>query len=355
MLATLLSHLDRSRFELHLALLKADKSADNDIPSDVAIHNLDSARVRYVLPALVRLINNVRPDVVLSTVGHMNLALLLSRPFLPGSTRILIRESTTLRTYLQQATKHPRAWTIFYRSLYKHADSVICLSDAMLQELEGYFSVPRSKLVRIYNPVDAEKIRATAELQRPPYNGTGPHLVTGGRFVREKGIDVLLDAMPRVLKAFSRATLTLLGEGPLLRELQEQGQRLGIGEALCFPGVQANPWRYFRDADLVVVPSRVDGLPSVPLEARALGTRVVATDCPGGIREIAEADNEIILVAPENPEALAVGIISALTQPRIDCDCQALLNKFSLTHAVDEYSALFEPAMAKNESALQMN
>lgn len=341
-LSTLLHHLDRGRFELHLALLQAKRGADNSIPTDVAIHSLDCTRARYTLPALIRLIRKLRPDAVLSTVGHMNLALLLCRPLLPRSASILIRESTTLRAYLQQTTQYPRAWTILYRLLYKHADTVICLSDAMQQELEKYFAVPRARLVRIYNPVDAERIRALAGLQNPPYTGEGPHLATGGRFVREKGIDLLLDAMPRVLVAFPQATLTLLGDGPLLSELKEQAQRLKITAALNFPGVQANPWRYFQDADLVIVPSRVDGLSSVPLEALALGTRVVATDCPGGIREIAAAESRISLVPPEDPRSLAAGIITALTQQKTNFDCTAHLDKFSVQHAIEQYSALFE-------------
>jgi glycosyltransferase involved in cell wall biosynthesis len=97
-----------------------------------------------------------------------------------------------------------------------------------------------------------------------------------------------------------------------------------------------------RNARLVIVPSRYDGLPNVPLEALALGTRVVATDCPGGIREIASADDEITLVPPEEPKALADGIISALTRPKMDCERPARLDKFSLQNALEQYSALFE-------------
>lgn len=341
-LSTLLRHLDRDRFELHLALLRLRRSEADDIPEGVVIHNLDFARVRYALPGLVALIRNVKPDVVLSTVGHMNLGLLACRRLLPRSTRILIGESTTLGVYLQQVTTHPALWTALYRLLYKHADAIICLSNAMQHELARNFSVPPEKLIRIYNPLDVERIQSLARLGGTPYVGSGPNLVAAGRFVREKGIDLLLDAMPRVRACVPGATLTLLGEGPLEPALKVQAQILDIRRAVSFPGVQTNPWRYFRHANLVIVPSRVDGLPYVALEALAVGTPVVATDCPGAIREIVDGNNGILLVSPDSPASLAEGIVSVLNRPRLACEHVAQLGKFSLQRSIEQYSALFE-------------
>jgi len=339
-LSTLLRHLDRERFELHLVLLQAMRGEGDDIPAGVIVHSLDYSRVRYAMLALVRLIHKVRPDSVLSNIGHMNVALLLCRPFLPRATRVFIGESTTLSVYLKQATRYPQIWAAMYRWLYKHADKVVCLSDAMKKELAEDFAVPPEKLVRIYNPLDVEMVRRFAQLDGNPYAGTGPHLVAAGRFVREKGNDLILDAMPGVLAAFPQARLTLLGEGPLEDALKQQAKKLGIHGAVSFPGLQQNPWRYFWHADLVIVPSRFDGLPYVSVEALAVGTPVVATDCPGAIREVRDCDERISLVAPEDPRALAEGIVSALAKPKSQSAIPAQLGKFSLQNAVEGYSKL---------------
>lgn len=343
-ISTLLRHLDRRRFELHLALLQASRGEGDDIPSGVVVHNLNYRRVRYGLFGLIRLIRNLKPDAVLSNVGHMNAALLLCRSFFPRTSRILIGESTSVSAYLNQATRYPKIWSALYRWLYKHADRVICLSDAMKKELTETFFVPPEKLVRIYNPLDVEMIRRLAELEGSPYSGEGPRLVAAGRFVREKGIDLLLEAIPSVLGSFPQLKLSLLGEGPLEDELKEQVQRLEIGDAVSFCGVKQNPWCYFRHADLVIVPSRVDGLPYVPLEALAVGTPVVATDCPGAIREISDDGEQILLVPPENPQALANGIVSALARPGISRGQSVHLCKFDLQKAVQEYGRLLEGA-----------
>lgn len=349
--STLLRHLDPRRYEFHLALLQARRGEGDDIPSGVIVHNLEYTRVRYGLPGLVKLIYKVRPDVVFSNICHMNLALLLVRPLLPRSTGVLIGESTTLSAYLQQATGRPKVWSALYRWLYQRADKITCLSDAIKNDLAAHFATPPEKLIRIYNPMDWEMVRASARLGGNPFENEGPHLVAAGRFVREKGIDLLLGAMPGVLASFPQARLTLLGEGPLEEELKERARKLGVHESVIFAGLQQNPWRYFRHANLVIVPSRLDGLPYVAVEALAVGTPIVATDCPGGIRELTDETRWIVLVPPENPQALAEGIVARLREPESKLEPSAQLSKFDLQEAVGEYDRLLGGAMADLQQA----
>src|SRR5260370_38299311 len=76
----LLHHLDRTRFELHLAVLQTKGAYMADIPRDVTVHDLKVFRVRYALPSIARLVWRLRPQTVLSTLGHLNLALILCHP-----------------------------------------------------------------------------------------------------------------------------------------------------------------------------------------------------------------------------------------------------------------------------------
>jgi len=311
MFSNLLRHLDRSRFELHLAVLQPQGAYMVDIPGDVQIHDLDVPRTRYALPAIVKLVRKIKPHAVLSTLGHLNCALVLAKPFLPHGTRVLIRQAAMASALLPEETRHPQVWAWLYRRLYKRADTVVCLSDSMVDDMAEHFGVPRDKMVRIYNSVDVQRVRELAEIGENPYSGPGPHLVTAGRLSREKGFDLLLAAMPAVLRALPQARLTILGEGPLRAGLTDQARELGIEEAVSFPGFQQNPWRYFLHADLFVLSSRYEGLPNALLEALALDVRVVATDCPSGVREIAEADPRVVLVPREDPGSLAQAIVRA--------------------------------------------
>lgn len=344
-LLTLLRHLDRSLFEPHLGLLEAKGEFLGDIPADVIVHDLRISRVRYALPGIVRLAWKVRPDVILSTLAHLNLALILSKPLLPRGTKLLIREATIRSTSFQEEFQHQKAWVWFCRRLYKRADKIVCLSDSMVRDLVDRFDVPPAKTVRIYNPVDIEAMRESARNGKSPYSGPGPHLVTAGRLSREKGLDVLLEAMPAIVGQLPNARLTILGEGPLRTQLVQQTESLGLAKSVQFLGYRPNPWPYFKHADLFVLPSRFEGMPNALLEARVCGVPVVATDCPGGIREIADSDPWVSLVPTEDVHSLAEAIVSACTgakanhrQPKESRD---FLRRFGLQGILTDYSSLF--------------
>jgi glycosyltransferase involved in cell wall biosynthesis len=336
----LLRYLDRSRFEPHLAILRSRGEYAAELPADVMVHKLGVARVRYALPGIVRLIWKIRPQTVLSTLGHMNMAILMARPLLPRGIRLLVRE-TIIASSENKETSHPRLWAWLYRRFYGKADAIICLSDSMVEDLVLHFGLPREKMVRIYNPVDKKRINELAEVEGNPFSGPGPgpHLVAIGRLSRQKGFDVLLDAMPAVLEKLPAARLSILGEGPLRGVLWEQTQRLGLDKAVSFPGFQPNPWAYLKHADVFVLSSRYEGLSNVLLEALALGTPVVATDCPSAIREVRVHAPGIVLVPPEDSQALAHAINIVCGEKR-DPQHAAQLSAFDPQKVVAEYSSL---------------
>ncbi len=342
---TLLRRLDRGSFEPHLALFAARGEYLRDLPADVVVHDLKCSRGRYALPAIVRLAWKLRPDAVLSTLPQTNVALTLSRPFLPRGARVLLAEAALASATLKDRAEvaHPRIWAWLYRHLYKRADKVVCLSNSMIEDMAVNFNVPREKLLRIYYPMDLERVRELSDRGANPYTGPGPHLAAAGRLCPQKGFDLLLAAMPAVLAQHPQASLTILGQGPLLDELNQQASRLGLADAVRFAGFQRNPWPYLKYADVFVLSSRYEGLPNVLLEAMALGTPIVATDCPGAIREVHAFHPELVMVPPEDPERLAGAIVARLNALPRRADVNGLpqaFNAFSLQQIVDEYSAL---------------
>ena len=218
---TLLRHLDRDRFEIHLAVLEAKGEYLADLPKDIIFHDLKVSRMRYAAPKLAKVIRKVKPDTVLSTLAYLNFTVLVIKPFLPRNTRILVRESINPAPFLAAETKFPKLWKFLYRFFYRKADKVICLSDDMGEELANHFDVPREKLVRIYNPVDFERVHRMAAIDGNPFVGPGPFLVAAARLERQKGLDLLLEAMPAVVRQFPHVNLYVLGDGPLRAELQE--------------------------------------------------------------------------------------------------------------------------------------
>jgi glycosyltransferase involved in cell wall biosynthesis len=344
---TVLQHLDRSRVEPHLALVEKVGAYLKDVPADVPIYDLKGRRVRWAVLRLIRLAWELKPHVVHSSMPELNMATVLSRPFLPPGVRLLIREEIVGSVQNAQSRDHPRVWNWLYRWLYPRADKVICLSDFVLEDLAENLGIPRSKLVRIYCPVDTELIAELGNAGRNPYPGEGPHILAAGRFEKRKGFDVLLDAMPRVRAAVANVHLTILGSGGELKaELLAQRDRLGLHEAVDLIGFQPNPFPHFRHADLFVLSSLNEGFALVVVEALVVGTPVVASDCGGLLREITR-DCPIARVVPSSdPQALAEAIISMckanLKKSQADGSLDAFLDRFDVKTVMRVYEDLLQ-------------
>jgi glycosyltransferase involved in cell wall biosynthesis len=339
-IVTLLQQLDRARFECHLGVVRAEGPYLKDVPEDVPLHDLKANRARYAIPGVARVAWRLRPHIVFSTLGYLNLVLILGRRLLPPRLKLLVRETTVVSAQLSD-TPHARVFEWLYRGFYGQADRIVCPCDYSLTDLTESFGVPRARLARIYNPVDAQSIARLAAGDSP-YAGPGPHLVAAGRLSREKQFHLLLESMVHVRRRLPGAKLTILGQGPLEGELRAQRSHLGLIQAVEFAGFQSNPYLYFRHADLFLLVSRYEGLPNSLLEALALGTPSLATDSPSGLREIAETGCGLTLVRGTDPVGLAESIARALAWPQ--CTRQpnpAFCRRFGLQNVVAEYETLF--------------
>jgi glycosyltransferase involved in cell wall biosynthesis len=288
-MVTILRHLDRSRFAPALAVVDTRNAVFIDeVPADVELIDLRCTRIRYAFPTLLKLIWRRRPDVVFSTLGQLNLALAIMKPILPRGVRYLARE-TIVVTADAQTKKWPRLWKSAHE-LYRRFDGVICQSRDMQNDLVDNLGVPRHKTTVIHNPVDLARIRQLASaplaaMDAPPEGATSLRLVSAGRLTYQKGFDMLIDAVARCTRSVH---LTILGEGPLRRELEERARAKGVSDRVRFAGFLKNPYPFFAQSDAFVLSSRYEGFPNVVLEALACGAPVIALPAPGGVREILE-------------------------------------------------------------------
>jgi glycosyltransferase involved in cell wall biosynthesis len=329
-LVTLLQHLDRGRFDLALAVVDTRNAAFRDqVPSDVEFIDLGCRRVRHALPKVIRLLWRRQVDVVLSTLGHLNLALAIVRPLLPGGTRYIARETIVVSHGI---TEYRRAglWAWAYRRFYGRFDRVICQSKDMRDDLTTCFGIAASSTVVIHNPVDRTRISTAlaASCEAPPGR---PHAIAAGRLVSQKGFDLLIDA----LAVAQRRDLhvTILGEGPLQADLVKQAAARGVGDRVHFAGFQPNPYPTIAAADLFVLSSRYEGFPNVVLEALACGTPVVATPAPGGVREILDGVDGCTVASDVSAAALAQAI-DCWRPSRVPTH---VVERFSVEHIVGAY------------------
>lgn len=342
-IVTLLQHIDRVKFRCTLAVVDMTAAVySNDLPADVELIDLQAKRVRGALRKIISLIWRHRPDVVFSTLGHLNLALAILMPILPRGVRYVAREATIV-SQLPSAYKLPRWWFWAYRRFYAQLDEIVCQSVAMRDDLVHSFDIPRAKMVVINNPVDAARVQALSS-ERIDTGMDGPergvvNLVAAGSLTPVKGFERIIEALALCGRRSLR--LTVLGDGPLRNDLLELSASRGVLAQVRFIGYQSNPYVYFARADALVISSHFEGFPNVALESLACGTPVIATPSPGGVREILAGVEGCILADDCSAAALARVLSSFQAGRRIP---SSAIEPYAAPSIASRYERLFAHA-----------
>ncbi|MFF7367299.1 glycosyltransferase family 4 protein [Streptomyces tricolor] len=171
--------------------------------------------------------------------------------------------------------------------------------------------------------------------------GRRPLVVCVGRLCRQKGQDVLLAAWEDILGELPHAELVLVGDGPDHASLRHRAH-----PSVRFAGAVPDAVSWYRAADLVVLPSRWEGMALAPLEALACGTPVVLTDVDGARESLPPALAAHCLVPPEDPAALAGAVTALLTDPPLraalaDQGRRHVLATHDVRHTADRIAALY--------------
>lgn len=192
---------------------------------------------------------------------------------------------------------------------------VICCSRFMAEQVNRVLGVPYEKIKIIPNGIDPSiftDLKGVGAV-RSRFAERGEKLVLFvGRLVVEKGVHVLLEAVPKVLQKVD-AKFVIAGDGYMKSEVVKRVVESGLEDRVCVTGyLDTNVIRsLFLAADVCVIPSLYEPFGIVALEAMAAGCPVVASDT-GGLSETIEHEKTGIKVYPNNPDSLAWGIIRVL-------------------------------------------
>jgi glycosyltransferase involved in cell wall biosynthesis len=201
-------------------------------------------------------------------------------------------------------------------ALYE-ADQVVAVSQDLAKRVIA-LGVSSDRVRVIRNGVDAAKFCPASQSEAREQLGLpaqSPIVLFVGNLVPLKGIDLLISAAAWLTDDKINFSCYLIGQGPSKLQLEQQIRELGLERTIHCLGSKSHDELpdWYRAADVVVLPSRSEGLPNVLLEALACGTRFVASDV-GGISEIADGDRGKLL-PPNDVEALAKAIRDQLAHP----------------------------------------
>lgn len=202
------------------------------------------------------------------------------------------------------------------------SDQVIVCSRAMMQEVQQLFSLPEAKVSMIPNGVEIADAHASLErmqhaMQRSQYaDQQEPIIFYIGRLVYEKGIQVLIEALPKIREAVPHAKLIIAGSGPMKQALQQLVAEKNLTSCVHFTGFVNDDERnvLLHMANVCVFPSLYEPFGIVALEAMQSGTPVVVSDT-GGLSEIIEHGVDGYKAIPGHTESLAWHVSEALLHP----------------------------------------
>ncbi len=353
-LVNLATGMDRARFQPMVCSIAPRPRHTPDMlvrqleEADVPVHFLNAHRATQFFGASARLkrwLRDQRITLLQTFLFHANvLGPLAARAAGVSSVVSGIRVADPTRW---------RMWLERYAS--RHVDQVVCVSDSVATFARQQVGLPADKLQVIRNGIDLAPFSAiqAAETTAVGIPEGRRILLVVGRLHPQKGLDWLLRLAPAILRRLPQHDLIILGEGPERHALIRQADSFELGERVHFLGWRPDVAGWLRASDILLLPSRWEGLPNVVLEAMASSLPVVATAVEG-VREALGplADEQAV---PGNDDQAFVDTVVRIADDRTlaarlgQANRQRVADHFSLASMIRQYEQLYATSVGLQE------
>lgn len=302
-------------------LAKAEGVYLDDVPPGVRLIDLDSPhrlQTMRSLPRLTAYLRRERPDALLAALNHANIVALAARRLAGVDTRVVVSIHNTISSEKARgANSRDRILPQLCALTYPAAQGIVAVSGGVADDFSEATGLDRGQLEVIYNPVITPELatQAAQPVEHPWFAPGQPPVILGaGRLEYQKNFPSLIRAFAQ-LRRERPARLVILGEGSEADALAALTRELGVDGDVWMPGHVKNPFAYMARSAVFALSSRYEGLPTVLIEALAVGAAVVSTDCPHGPAEIVARTGSGILVPVDDDDALERGLRTALQHP----------------------------------------
>lgn len=314
------------------------------LPPEVRVVTLNAPRLRACILPLVGYLHRATPQVMLSAQIPATCLTVWARMINRVSTQVL---SAIHGRPSIEAKQSIRARIVHFLARYfylRHVNKVIAVSKGAANDFCQTTGCPPDKVRVIYNPVVTLEFHRLADepLDDSWFRPGEPPVILGvGRLTKQKDFPTLIRAFDLVRRR-RPARLMILGEGEDRPKLEALVRELGLEQDVVLPGFVENPYKYMKRAAVFVLSSAWEGFGNVLVEAMAVGTPVVSTDCPSGPAEILEGGKWGKLTPVRDVEALAQAIVDTLSSKPDREKLKARAEAFRLEQIVDQYLEVIE-------------
>ncbi len=338
-LVTLLKAIGSGKYEIDLLLFEAGGPLQDEVPEWVNVREADlstramTLEMRYYLKSLLK---NRKLSAAFSRVyitlrsyisrklnrkpyfswgeiskhieplkGHYDVAI----GYLEGFTDFYVidKVDATHKIGWIHTDMSKRIFTNQEKDLYSKFDHIGTMSEICLNAFIKKVPECRDRISVIENIVIPEEIRKKADLDPiDDWNSDLIHLVSVGRLSHEKGCDLAVDACKILVEQGFNICWHWCGDGIMRNELEQKIKKLNLTDSFILEGMQSNPYRYMKRADVIVQPSRYEGKSIVLDEAKILGKPIVVTGYPSVYDQV--VDRKTGYIVPITSIGIANGI-----------------------------------------------
>lgn len=349
---TLINNLHGVYFNVDLLLGEKKGILLKDIPHDVNIFSLSSKSSKKNLFCLYRFLLKNQYEVALATLGAC-VSLSLVKKLLPYKIKICCRLGNTISTELKHAKK------ISYMSYFlqkvgcklilSQSDVVVAQCEYMKTDINKYFKC-KDNIKVIFNGVDTENIR-TLSNQPCSLNVSKLNFVAVGAINYQKNHSLMIRAFHKACSNNPNAFLHIIGDGQLMTKAETLVINLGLENKVIFHGALANPYKILGSCDFFILSSLYEGFSNAILESLVLGVPVIATNSPGGNKEVINESNGII-AGDLTIDCLSEAICLAIKDQKKFIPDEIALSasaRFCISNTTIQYSELINNLFNNNE------
>jgi len=326
-------NLNKSRFESTLVVVGHEQNSKYTI-SNIPVIFLNKDRVAFSTISLFKVLRKLKPDVVISSIAHINTLMALISVVLP-KTKFIGREANVLSVVQNYKKDSKRLGNFISPSLsYKLLDLILCQSVDMYNDMHENYNIPKHKLKVINNPITHNFVLKDIK----PLSQEGVKFITVAALKKQKGHERILKILAKLNIPFHYTMIGSGGEEQVLFKLIED---LGLKSKITHIPYTSEVTKYLSESDFFLQGSYVEGFPNALIESCAVGTPILAFDAPGGLNEIIipRINGLIAINSEEYLENIFEAVQNITWSPEIVRN--SVYEKFNSEKIIKQYEDLF--------------
>jgi len=275
----LVQGINKRKYDMSIVLCKKEGEFVKKIPKNIELLNLSvnylTKRKLLISIKLFFLLKREKPDIFISFHDELN------------SISVFICRLLKIKVICCFPGYFNKGRLNFIRNIYlQWADRLVAVSSGVKSSLENaLYGIESAKISVIPNAIDYHSIKSSSKenLENNLFANSYPIVASLGRIIRVKRFDILIKSTSYIN---TKCNILIIGDGPEKENLKKLCQSMELTDQVLFVGMQTNPYKYLANADLFVLPSEEEGLPTVILEAKALKIPCICADYLGGTKGV---------------------------------------------------------------------